>query len=419
MSSLTWSWWQRGLRLPLALLGLGVALPLTLGADAYGWRVLTIAATYALATMGYQLLFGRLGVLSLAQGAFFGLGAYATAILATRWGLSFPLTFAAAIMIPAAFAAVIAVPVLRLETHYFALATLGLSQVLLLAATNWISLTGGANGIAAVPAPLIFGWRVTPGMALALFAWGLVAIAAWLGTRALSSLYGATLTAIREIPLAAAAIGIDPAPARFAGLVASAALGGAAGAVHAHAVGVVSPEVLELPVMVACLSMAVVGGRGSLAGAVLGAVLLIHLPEWFRFLERYGLFAYGAALLATILLAPEGIIGLLARTRAWIWPEPPPPLPTARALPVESRPVAGAALLDAQGLTKRYGGVVALDSVSLRLAAGEIIGLIGANGSGKTTLLNVLSGLARPEAGRVSLAGQDVTGWVPHRLATA
>ncbi|MDQ2106771.1 ATP-binding cassette domain-containing protein, partial [Azospirillum isscasi] len=200
---------------------------------------------------------------------------------------------------------------------------------------------------------------------------------------------------------------------RLAAFALSAVYAGAAGGLGGHTQRVVSPEVLEFPVMVSVLTIAVVGGRGRVAGAVLGAVLLLHLPEWFRFLERSYLIVYGVALLATIVLAPHGLTGLLDR----LFPVRPAPLPKPAAPPETAFPPGP--LLRVEGLTKSFGGVQAVGGVSLTLSAGTITGLIGPNGSGKTTLVNLISGLERPDGGRVLIGETDLAGQRPDRIARA
>ncbi|MGE0273712.1 MAG: ATP-binding cassette domain-containing protein, partial [Alphaproteobacteria bacterium] len=192
------------------------------------------------------------------------------------------------------------------------------------------------------------------------------------------------------------------------------AYGGAAGALHATSLGVLSPEVFDFSIMVACLTMAVVGGRGRIAGAILGAVLLVHLPEWLRGLEQYYLIAYGAALLLVVILTPDGLAGLVDR----FWPrgrEPGEILPFVPASVRGSR--AGGATLHVEDLAKSFGGVAALDGVSLRVAPGEIVGLIGPNGSGKSTLANLITGVYRPDRGRIRLDATPLETLRPHEIA--
>jgi branched-chain amino acid transport system permease protein len=185
-----------------------------------------------------------------------------------------------------------------------------------------------------------------------------------------------------------------------------------------HTIRVVSPETLEFQVMVACLAMAVIGGRGRVSGAILGAMLLIHLPEWFRFLGSWYLIAYGALLLAMIVIAPAGLVAVLERLwTGWFPPSTPFP-PRAEKLPARAAsPGAGTLLLEIRGVSKNFGGVQALNDVSLAVKRGEILGLIGPNGSGKTTLVNIITGIASADAGDVALAGRSLSGRLTHDIA--
>lgn len=382
--------------------------------DLYGLRLLTQAGVYALLVIGYQFVFGHAGAFSLAQGAFFGLGAYVTGILGTKFGWGFLATFPLSVLLPAAFALLIAAPVLRLETHYFALATLGLAQVALIGAVNWESLTGGANGLVGVPRVTLFGARLVTGWPLLLFVWSLVAVGGLLAWRLTRGMKGLAYHTLRERPLAAASVGLDGGMLRATAFVLSAAYGGAAGALHATTLGVLSPEVFDFSIMVACLTMAVVGGRGRIAGAILGAVLLVHLPEWLRGLEQYYLIAYGAALLLVVILAPDGLAGIVDR----FWRRGRGRSETLPFIPASTRGAhVGGAALHVENLAKSFGGVAALDGVNLRVAPGEIVGLIGPNGSGKSTLANLITGLYRPDRGRIRLDTTPIETLRPHEIA--
>ncbi len=394
-----------------AVIAAAIALYAVFFASSYDLRVLTVSGIYVILVLGYQFIFGHAGALSLAQGAFFGLGAYVTGILGSQLGWQFPATFPLSILVPVLLAATIALPVLRLESHYFALATLALGQGMLLIAVNWESVTGGANGLPGVPSIVIFDIAVPRGLALLAFVWALAAGAAALAWWVMHGLYGLSFTVMRDTPLAAGALGIDRAALRFAAFVLSAAYGGASGALFVHTVRVISPEVLGFAVMVTCLTMTVAGGRTQIVGAVIGAVLLIHLPEWFRGLEQYYLVAVGAVLLLVILFAPNGAAAFLGRK----------PVKSGLGHPSTGKPLdlrpAHQCALEITGLTKNYGGVRALAGVDLIVAPGEIVGLIGPNGSGKTTLANLASGLDRPDSGRIVLETTDITRLAAHRIA--
>ena len=247
------------------------------------------------------------------------------------------------------------------------------------------------------------------GLPLTMLVWACVGFALYISHRMTAGQRGLAVETLREAPLAASALGIDGAGIRFRFFIASAAFGGLAGALQAHAVGVVSPDVLQFHVLVLILAMTVIGGRASPLGAVLGALLLVHLPEWFRGFADYYLVVYGAALLAAIIFLPRGLAGLFgtSKTPAAAPDKDMPPRPPA---PLR---------LAVEEVSKRFGGVTALDGVSLTLAPGEILGLIGPNGSGKTTLVNLLSGIEKPDGGCVRLGDDDITGRPPEYIARA
>jgi len=406
-AALAQSWRRLGARAPWALAALAL-IAYAASASPYGLRVLALAGVQVVLVLGYQFIFGHAGALSLAQGAFFGIGAYVTAILGSRYGLGFLATFPLSILAPLALAAAVAAPVLRLASHYFALATLGLAQVALLAAVNGGELTGGALGLTGVPGIVLFGWAVPRGFAFTAVVWLIVAAGAWLSLRLMRGLTGRAYTVLRGDPLAAAAIGLSEQRLRLAAFLLSAGYAGAAGALDAHVLGVVSSETMAFSVMVACLAMTVVGGSTRLAGAFIGALLLTYLPEWLRSLEGYALLAYGAALLLAIVLAPSGIAGAIAGTVAALARPERPILPAPAELAQPQGP-SGLPLLVVRGLAKRFGGIEALKGIDFTIDRGEILGVIGPNGSGKTTLANLVSGFVQSDGGTVILAGHNLT----------
>ncbi len=387
----------------------------------YALRVLSIAGIYGLLGVGYQFIFGHAGALALSQGTFMGVGAYASGILALRAGLPFDAALPLSVGAPVLLALLVAAPVLRLQTHYFALATLIISQVVLLAATEWRGLTGGANGLGGVPPLQLLGVPIRPGWPLLATVWSFVAAGALLAWQVTRGRLGQAWACMRAAPAAASAIGLDAARLRLVAFLLSAAYAGLAGSLYVHALRVFSPDALAFPVVVTCLTIVVVGSRLRPAGALLGAVLIIQLPEWFRGLRDLYLLAYGCILLLVIVLAPAGLLGTVESWVARLVPVAAPPPPPMRALApcAAGQATAGVPVLDVQGLSKRFGGVTALDAVGLRVMPGEALGLIGPNGSGKTTLVNLVSGLYQPDSGAVRLCGEDVTGWPAHLLSRA
>jgi branched-chain amino acid transport system permease protein len=426
----------------------GVALPLVVAACAYaafvlphasnyGLRVLTVAGIYALLALGYGFIFGQAGALSLAQGTFMGVGAYVSGILAVRYGIPFDAALPVSIGLPVLLALLVAIPVLRLQTHYFALATLLIGQIVLLVATQWESVTGGANGIGGVPPPALFGHPIEGRLAQLLLVWTLVAAGALFAWRSTSGRLGDAFALVRLHPVAARAVGIDTGSLRLVAFLLSAAFAGLAGSLYVHAVGVLSPDALGFPVMITCLTIAVVGSRLRVAGAIAGAVVIIELPEWARFLRDDYLLAFGCILLLVVVAVPGGLVETAERRLAYLWTSPtasPSPAPSSstqadytrlsRRAGVDGRGSSACladdgdtALLALMGLSRRFGGVRALDDVAMELRAGTVLGLIGPNGSGKTTLLNVVTGIYPPDAGLVRLGGRDIVGQAPHVIA--
>jgi branched-chain amino acid transport system permease protein len=408
------AWLFNGIRLPLVLGAAALIAYALFLASPYDLRILTICGIYALLVLGFQFVFGHAGAVSLAQATFFGIGGYVTGILATRFGFPFLATFPLSIAGPALLAVIIAVPVLKLEDHYFSLATLGIGLVVLLLAIQWSDVTGGTNGLAGIPAIELPGVTISDRRSVLWFVWAIVAAGCLIAYQITRGLHGQAYHLMRENLEAASSLGLNIAELRFGAFVLSAAYGGAAGALMAHVIHVVSPENLDLALMVMCLTMTVIGGRTRIAGAILGATLIVYLREWFRVLENYYMIAYGTVALAVLIMAPYGLVGAIERLRVLLFGSSQVAPPVASSLQMESaKPTAPAPgsrpLLAVDDVALAFGGVKALDGVGLSCRQGEIVGLIGPNGSGKTTLLNVISGLATSQHGSVTFLDRDIT----------
>jgi len=275
--------------------------------ERYVVHVLVYTALFAALALSYDLVVGHVGALSLAHPAFFGVGAYTAAILATRLGWPFLADLLAAVLVAGAVAAVAGGPLFRLTEHAFAVGTLGFAVVAGIVATNWVEVTGGPLCITRIPKPVA-----------TLSAWYWLALAA-LGVvlglyRGMTSFrLGRALHAVRDNAPLAAAAGIDPLRYRMLAFTVGGALAGGVGALYAHYLSVMCPEEMTVALTVNLLVIVFLGGVGTQRGVLIGAVLFTALPEVLRMAPTWRLVIYGALLLVIVVRSPAGLEGLLAR----------------------------------------------------------------------------------------------------------
>jgi branched-chain amino acid transport system ATP-binding protein/branched-chain amino acid transport system permease protein len=383
-----------------------------LAADQYVLHVLIMWGIYAVLTIGLNVINGFAGQLSIGQGAFYGLGAYSAAILTVTAGWSFWLATPAATALAAAIGMLVSLPVLRVRGIYLGMATFGFAEIVHVVLRSWESLTKGVLGIAGILPPIAFGVDFGSQDRYYYLILAAVLAGALLSHRIYQSPVGHALLAIREDELAASLLGIDTTVHKVAAFGIAAGLAGLAGSLFAHYLTYISPENFTSVESILIVTMLIVGGRGNTLGAVVGAGLLVALPEALRVVNVFRLLIYGLLLVGAAVFRPDGLVGRvgLRRRRAAPVAEPLPGPPPARGQ---------AALLGVEGLEVRFGGLVAVDGVSFAVKAGEVYGVIGPNGAGKTTLFNAISGVAPVTRGRLRVAGEDLTTLAPHRRARA
>lgn len=260
----------------------------------YGNLVLTTGINSLLAISIWLTL--ACGMLAMANAAFMGIGAYASAILTTTYGLPFPIAIAAGVVVPAVVAFAMGKPTLRLSGVYLAMATLAFGEVVRIAAINAEGLTGGALGLNGIPAHTQW-WHVVLTLAATLVGLHLLR----------RSKTGRAFEAIKEDEVAASQMGIDIGAHKLAAFVLGAALAGVAGALSAHMTYFIGPNEFGFDRGVEILTMAILGGVESLLGPVIGAVLLTLLPELLRGFNEYRLIVNGLILVLVVLFLPKGI----------------------------------------------------------------------------------------------------------------
>ena len=392
------------------------------------------ALIYGIAAIGLTLLMGLAGQVSLGQAAFFAVGAYAQALLVTRYQVPMVVAAFVAVGLAMLVALLVGIPLLRLRGHYLALATLGLGIIVTVVATesDYLGATSGLYGIdkpefggRRYDSPAEYFWLLSPVVFLALL----------LARNIVAGRVGRALGAVNDSEVAAECLGVNTYRLRLQVFVVSAGYAGLAGVAYVHWIGVVNPNAANFPLSVEFLLMSVLGGLGSVWGAVVGAFAVELLDEGLRSLiptllpgavGEVQLIGFGVVLTAVILFVPGGIHGMwrsvLARLRRSV------PAISHRVVSDEDdspllarpgRPAAGTPLLEVRDLVRRFGGVTAVSGVSFAVRAGEIFALIGPNGAGKTTCFNMISGVLAPSEGSVWLRGKRIDGRKPHVFARA
>jgi branched-chain amino acid transport system ATP-binding protein len=381
------------------VLAVGVAAVCLLAPGYYGYLMGTLATT-ALAGIGLNILLGLSGEVSLGQGGFLALGAYGVAILTTKAGLNFAQALPLAVLLVAVIAAALSIPALRVTGPYLAMVTIAFGFIVESVSVEWRDLTGGASGLAGIPAP--FGTGGTALLACSFCALALIGFELF-GRSPL----GLAMQATASAPAAARSIGISPLPVRTVAFVLAAAMAGLAGGLQAALTGFIAPSSFPFSLSILFLLVVVVGGAGRTLGPLIGSAIVVLLPEALSALAEYRLLVFGAGLLIVLWLAPGGIASALARlvTRRQAASSALPNIELALAHIKKS-----GGSLNAEGVGVAFGGVVAVAGVDLEARSGRITSVIGPNGAGKTTLLNLVSGFQASDSGTVSVGHREITG---------
>ena len=287
-------------------------------ASSYHLHVLIMAGIFVILASSLNLLLGYTGLLSLGHTAFFGIGAYTSALLALKLEWSFWLALPAAALLAGLAGWAIGRLALKLRGAYFVLVTISFAGVISLVSTNWMDLTNGPLGLPGVPAPELGPWSLRTKAAYYYLVLGAVAVACLVCARLVRSRIGRAFLALRENEPLAESVGVDSTHYLVLATVVSAAMAGVAGSLYAHYTRFVSPEVFLFSYTVTMVIMVVAGGKGTLAGPVVGAVLFTILPEALREATswQWQMLAYGVLLVLLLFFLPRGIVPGLQRLTA-------------------------------------------------------------------------------------------------------
>ena len=388
------------------------ALLFTWTANSYYVFVMATLALTAMAGIGLNILLGLAGQVSFGHVGFYAIGAYTVAILTTAAKLDFWLALPVAIALSALVGGLLALPALRVRGPYLAMVTIAFGFVVENGAAEWRGLTGGHNGIMGVKQPELFG---TPfgERGVALLAIALCAILIMGFWRLSRSSLGSAMRAVKDSEVAAESVGLNPVAIKALAFALSAACAGLAGALFAPLSGFVTPSTFAFLQSILFVLVVIVGGAGTVSGPLVGAAIVVLLPEALAGLAEYRLLFFGALMLLVLWLAPEGIVG---EAQKWF---------RRRAKSVLVSPSqdfqyrSETKNLQITDLTIAFGGVKAATNVSFEARAGQVTSLIGPNGAGKTTVLNMLGGFYRPQSGEIRLGDKSIEGIAAWRIARA
>ena len=442
----------------LIALVLLACIPLAVS-NSYVLGLLTLLAIYGILLIGLDVSVGYLGQVNLGHAAFLGLGAYAGGLCVMHFGFSMLPALAVSLLVGFVFGGLLAFPALRLEGPQFALATLSFSALTATTLNELESITQGAQGLV-VDRPLLFGLHLGPQG----FFWLCLALLAltWIAMKnLLRSHWGRAFEALRDSPIATDAMGVGVFRHKVSAFALGSGLGGLAGGLYAFNFQFLQPNSFVYELMVILLLGVVLGGRKSLWGAFVGACLIVLLPNLlsnrtlFQVFSFIGLFLalvagtisfrrlhrisfqvaapivsmallvagsllventedwrkaiFALMLFSVVVGLPEGLMGYAEKQLARLLNIPARPLPEATALEsVLPRNNDTGLLLELVEVKRHFGGIKAVDGISMQVQAGHVHGLIGPNGSGKSTLVNVISGLYAPSAGQLRLHGEEL-----------
>jgi branched-chain amino acid transport system permease protein len=279
-------------------------------ADNYMLHLAILSGIAVIAAQSLNLVMGYVGKLSLGHAAFYGIGAYTSAMLSMWAGVPTWLAILAA-PLASAFAALLIGPiVLWLRGAYFIIVTLSFSIVLQLVVVNWVDLTNGPMGILGIPYPAIGSFEFASKTSYFYLVVASAALTTWCIRRLVDSRIGRAFEALRENENVAMSIGVSKLYYSLLAFCIGAGFAGFAGALYAHYVSVITPEMFGFDVMVGMLVMVAVGGKGTLAGPIIGAILVTFVPEQLRLVKEFRLSIFGIVLMLSVVLLPDGLTSL-------------------------------------------------------------------------------------------------------------
>ncbi len=402
-----------------------VVLPIVFQAIGLTLDAATVVIILAMAAMGLNLLVGYTGLVSFGHSAWFGIGGYAAALAQLHWFKDqIVLSFAFSILFTATLSLLVGFLILRRRGVYFSLLTLALCALTFAIAFRWTALTGGEGGLGGIErgaiGPIDLNGHLTYYVFTALIAFAVL----YALLRVVRSPFGHALVAIRENEQRATFQGYDIDKYKLLAFVISATITGLAGALVVFLHRLAAAESTTVAFSGELLAMVVIGGMRSFLGPALGALFFLLFRELFSIYTDNWLLYFGLIFVGFIVFSPAGLTGIWAQLRRRFSPPPEDGAAMSKRKIYEGLPLpeflrpkrVEGAVLEAQGISKHFGGIQAVRENSLKIEAGQIHALIGPNGAGKTTTFNLISGMFMPDTGTVRLHGQTIQQLAPDRI---
>jgi ABC-type branched-subunit amino acid transport system ATPase component/ABC-type branched-subunit amino acid transport system permease subunit len=411
---------------PLLIAALAlIALPFLMRVFGLTVNTGTVVVTLAIATMGLNLCVGYTGLVSFGHSTWFGIGAYAAALIQRHWfGDQIWLPVLLSMVVVAVLSTAVGILILRRRGVYFSLLTLALAALTYTVAFRWSEVTGGEDGLGGLKRGNIGVFNLDDALAYYIVV-ALIALAVlYVLLRVVRSPFGHVLVAIRENQLRATFQGYPVERYKLGVFVLSAVVTGVAGALLAFQTYLVSAEAVSVPFSGELLAMVVIGGMRNMLGPALGALFFILFRELFSIWTPNWLLYFGLIFIGFVMYSPSGLVGIWETfSRRWR-PLPEEAAAMSKRNIYEGLPLPAFLLpeglqgkvLEVAAVSKHFGGIRAVIGASLTVGAGEIHALIGPNGAGKTTLFNLVSGLYTPDGGSVRLNGRDIHGLSSHDI---
>jgi branched-chain amino acid transport system ATP-binding protein/branched-chain amino acid transport system permease protein len=436
----------------------------------YAMRIMTTGGLYTILTVAVVIILGQAGQLSFGHSAFYGMGAYTAALLSMKVSVPTLPALVAGALVPGVIALIVGRPVLKLRYFYLALATIGLGQIFLVLVTQFRTVTGSTTGLSPIPTLSVLGFHFNTNLRQYYLVWVVAVLIILFIDRALRFRVGRALRAIATSEIASRSLGVRTPNWKLLAFVTSAIICGLAGGLYAFVSMAITPASFTFTAAILPIVMMLLGG-GSVWGGLVGAILMTWVINGFTGVQQYSGVIYSVIMILLLIFLPAGLAlrpDQRARLRALFkreklqepvqclaaaeTGEPAGQCTTTLAMPLGASPsgmapskeavsidatrktpalttpaltapapmdaaaaeVAGAPLLSITDLSVHFGGLKAVDQVSLEVQEGQIVALIGPNGAGKTTLFNAVSRLQKLTQGSVQFGGRDVT-----RVSTA